>query len=100
MLHRASLHSFSPAAASIESTATVKFVTSKCGCCSRRNGPKLSSSPLLRAGYLNIWRTLFPPLGAFGVYRVRAVSSPVFHTPVPGTLTQGTPAVLLAPPPG
>lgn len=35
------LHSFSPAARSIEATATVKFVSSKCGCCSRTNGPKL-----------------------------------------------------------
>lgn len=52
MLHRASIHSFSPAALGIESTATVKFVSSKCGCCALAemdpNNSALLVSPLRR----------------------------------------------------
>lgn len=51
MLHRASPHSFSPTVPFIESTVTVKFVSSKCGCCCRRNGRKLSSLLLVRSLY-------------------------------------------------
>lgn len=56
---------------------------------------------LLRAGYLKIRRTLFPPSGSFAV--LQSPSScwqPGPPHSVPGTFTQGTAAVLLAPPPG
>lgn len=79
MLHLASPHSFSPAAPiSIESTATVKLVSSKCGCLSHKWPQTLVA--LLKAGSLG--RSVSPS-SVVPVYTVSAVRrSPVLRSPL------------------